>query len=150
MGAQGTATLNFGAFPGSYDTSVDVVATGVVSTSLVEAWMHGGTATAEHSIDEHMVETVKVWAKYLSDGNIRIYGFQNTEVFEKPAGIGENQSPSPVDAAGVGVAANYLGRVGGGGKGPVGTVASNNISPPDTTRRVPRIYGNFTVAWVWN
>lgn len=49
----GTATVNFGAFPGK-DVATLVVAgqTGIASTSLIEVWMREA-ATAEHSADEH-------------------------------------------------------------------------------------------------
>lgn len=123
MGAQGTATLNFGAFPGASDTFVDVATAGVLSTSLVEAWMHGGTATADHSIDEHQVETVKVWGKFLSAGNIRIYGMNSNQVNEP---VSPPRS-SPYTVAGI----EKAGLEQGGGKG-------------------TRIYGQWTVAWVWN
>lgn len=122
MGAQGTATLDFGAFPGKSDASVDVATAGVVSSSLVEAWMHGGTATADHSIDEHMVETIKVWGKFLSAGNIRIYGLNSNQINEP-----DSQKPK---------AANVADK----------KEASGKTSQPKGTR----IYGLWTVAWVWN
>lgn len=62
MGAQGTATINFGAFPGSTDTSVAVTGqTSILSGSLVEAWILPA-ATADHSVDEHLVEPITVIA----------------------------------------------------------------------------------------
>lgn len=65
MGAQGTTTLTFGAFPGASDASVDVIGqAGIVSGSLVEAWLRL-EATADHSADEHWIENLKV-----SAGNI--------------------------------------------------------------------------------
>ena len=134
MGASGTATLNFGAFPGASDTSIDVVTAGVVVTSLVEAWMHGGTATADHAIDEHMVETIKVWARYLSDGNIRIFGL-NTNWVLTPA------EPLPPRTRMV--------------SGTTATTVAFTIAdtPPGKSILTPqgtRIYGLWTVAWVWN
>lgn len=71
MGAQGRTTVDFGTFPGAADTSVDVVTAGVLSTSGVEAWLEP-VLTADHSVDEHIVETIKVRGAYLSDGNLRI------------------------------------------------------------------------------
>jgi hypothetical protein len=79
MGATGTATLNFGAFPGASDAVVDVAAAGVVSSSAIEAWIRP-VATADHTVDEHMVETIRVSGSYLSDGNIRIRGFNTNQV----------------------------------------------------------------------
>jgi len=62
MGAQGTTTVNFGAFPGTTDTSVAVTGqAGIVAGSLVEAWVRM-EATADHSADEHMVDPPEVIA----------------------------------------------------------------------------------------
>lgn len=62
MGASGTATLDFGAFPGAPDASVSVTGqSGIVANSLVEAWIMPKT-TADHSADEQMLEPVKVFA----------------------------------------------------------------------------------------
>lgn len=145
----GTATLDFGAFPGAYDASVAVTGqAGIVAGSVVQATIRPVT-TADHSPDEHMLEPLKVFAgNIVAATGFTIYGFSTTEIFERIAGAGVEQSPSPVDAAGVGVAANYLGRV-GGGRGVNPTVAWNSSSAPDTARRVPRIYGQFTIAWSW-
>lgn len=63
MAKTGTATLDFGAFPGSAMASLAVVDAGIGATDLVEAWINIGTATAEHSADEHEIEPLKVTAK---------------------------------------------------------------------------------------
>lgn len=78
MGAQGTATIDFGAFPGASDTSVAVTGqTSIVSGSAVEAWILPA-ATADHSVDEHMVETLKVIAGNIVAGTgFTIYGFNS-------------------------------------------------------------------------
>jgi hypothetical protein len=56
VGATGTATIDFGAYPGKVDTSVTVTGqTGILAGSRVEAWIDTGTATAEHSTDEHIM-----------------------------------------------------------------------------------------------
>ena len=68
MGAQGTATVDFGAFPGASDTSVAVTGqAGILSGSLVEAWILPA-ATADHSADEHIVEELTVTAGNISAG----------------------------------------------------------------------------------
>lgn len=55
MSATGTATLDFGAFPGAADTSVAVSGqTAIQAGALVEAWLLP-TATADHSVDEHIL-----------------------------------------------------------------------------------------------
>lgn len=62
MGAQGTASVNFGAFPGTTDTSIAITGqAGILSGSLVEAWLIP-VATAEHSADEHLIEGVRIMA----------------------------------------------------------------------------------------
>lgn len=61
MGAAGTATVNFGAFPGASEASVTVSAPGIQASSLVEAWILPNT-TADHSPDEHRIETLEVTA----------------------------------------------------------------------------------------
>lgn len=58
-GATGTAIVNFGAFPGSQDTSVFVPETSVTSGSVIQAWLMAGT-TADHNSEEHMLETITV------------------------------------------------------------------------------------------
>ena len=91
--ATGIATLNFGAFPGASHATVDAAAAGVVASSLIEAWVRG-IATADHSVDEHMVETLKVVGVYLSDGNIRIHGFNTNQVVPPPTHEGDFRSGS--------------------------------------------------------
>ena len=80
MGAQGTATLNFGAFPG--DTSATVAVTGqagILAGSLVEAWIFPA-ATADHTADEHTVETIRVFAANVVAGTgFTIYGIYQNE-----------------------------------------------------------------------
>jgi len=62
MGAQGTTTIDFGAFPGSSHATVAVTGqASILAGSLVEAWLFPA-ATADHTADEHVVETIKVMA----------------------------------------------------------------------------------------
>lgn len=61
MGASGSTTVNFGAFPGVSEALVTVSAPGIQPTSLVEAWILPAV-TADHSPDEHRVETLEVVA----------------------------------------------------------------------------------------
>lgn len=79
MGAQGTATLDFGAFPGSSVATVDVVATGVISTSAIEAWIRP-EATADHTDADHVAAPMKVVGVFLSNDNIRIFGINTNDV----------------------------------------------------------------------
>ncbi len=104
MGAQGNTTVNFGAFPGASDASVTITGqTGIASDSLVEAWIRP-VATADHTADEHMVETIKVFAGGIAAGTgFTIYAFNSSELNE-----------------------------------------------PGLNGKGTRLYGLFTVAWVWN
>jgi hypothetical protein len=86
--AQGTATIDFGAFPGKTDASVAITGQASISAaSLVEAWIFPA-ATADHSADEHMVERLEIIAGNViagtgftiyafADGNTLIYGQWN-------------------------------------------------------------------------
>jgi len=56
MGAKGTTTVDFGAHPGATEASATVSGqTSIVADSLAEAWLFP-VATADHSIDEHVVD----------------------------------------------------------------------------------------------
>lgn len=81
MGAQGTATLDFGAFPGSSFASVNVTGqAGIVSGSLVEAWLRP-VDTADHRADEHMLETIQVFAaNIVAATGFTIYGVDSGQV----------------------------------------------------------------------
>lgn len=76
--ATGTTTLDFGAFPGKSDASVAITGqSAIVAGSLVEAWIRP-VATADHSADEHMLETIKVFAADIVAGvGFTIYGFNS-------------------------------------------------------------------------
>lgn len=83
MGASGRTTIDFGAFPGAYEASVDVTGqSGIVSGSDVEAWIEPDTTT-DHSPDEHMVEQLRVFAdrtSIIAGTGFTIRGFAGTEV----------------------------------------------------------------------
>jgi hypothetical protein len=133
MGAQGTATLNFGAFPGTSDTSVAVTGqTGILAGSLVEAWLFP-TATADHSADEHMLEPIRVVAgDIVAATGFTIYGFNASQINE-PARSREDEWPSGNEHA-------TGQRAGPGNMGP----GQNDFGGHGT-----RVYGQWTVAWVW-
>ncbi len=125
MGAQGTATLDFGAFPGASDASVAVTGqASIVAGSLVEAWIRP-VDSADHTADEHMVETLKVFAgNIVAATGFTIYGF-NTSQLNEPLEKGRDERLNP----NIGMAHNPKPSIGGQGT---------------------RIYGTFTIAWVWN
>jgi hypothetical protein len=109
MATQGTTTVDFGAFPGKSDTSAAVTGQASITTAnLVEAWLVP-TATADHSADEHLVETISIKAGTIVNATgFTIYAVNTNYLTEAP-----------------------LGQLTGGGK-------------------MPRVYGLWTVAWVWN
>jgi hypothetical protein len=112
MGAQGTTTVDFGAFPGKSDTSVAVTGqAGIVSGSLVEAWLRP-VATSDHTADEHLVEPIRIIAgNIVAATGFTIYAFY-----------------APIEYTEDVLDGNYkfIQRLGG------------------------RLYGQWTVAWVWN
>lgn len=86
MATQGTAVLDFGAFPGASDASVAVTGqAGIVAGSLVEAWLQLA-ASADHSADEHLVETLRVSAGNIVAGvGFTIYGVNTNQNEERDA-----------------------------------------------------------------
>ncbi len=125
MGATGKTTIDFGAFPGKSDASVAITGqAAIVADSLIEAWIRP-EATADHSADEHMVETLKVIAGNIIAGTgFTIYGFNTNQINEPLEQLGVAPFSSPVAVRGY-VAPS---------KGGMGT----------------RLYGLFTIAWAWN
>lgn len=62
MGAQGTAEVDFGAFPGAAYATVAVTGqASIVAGSLVEAWIRP-VATSDHRADEHIVDPPEIVA----------------------------------------------------------------------------------------
>jgi hypothetical protein len=126
MPGSGTTTVNFGAFPGSSDTSVDVTGqTGIGAGSLVEAWLFP-TVTADHSADEHALETIRVIAGNVQAGvGFTIYASNTSQLNEplQPAGVGNFRSAA---------------------------TTVYGLSEPSVGGRGTRLYGQFTVGWVWS
>lgn len=81
MGAQNTAIIDFGAFPGSSDASVVITGqAAIVAGSLVEAWIRP-EATADHSVDDHIVDPPEVIAATIVAGTgFTIYGFTKNTI----------------------------------------------------------------------
>ncbi len=127
MGATGKTTIDFGAFPGKSDASVNVTGqAGIVAASLVEAWIRP-EATADHTADEHMVETLKVIAGNIIAGTgFTIYGFNTNQINEPLMSPGADPRKASASIYGYGYVAPSI-----GGKG-------------------TRLYGQWTVAWAWN
>jgi hypothetical protein len=126
MGAQGTTTLDFGAFPGKSDASVTVTGqTAISGTSLVEAWLYP-SATSDHTADEHLLETIRVVAGNIVAGTgFTIYGLNTSQINEPLETPGASEFRSASTSV-YGLTGNSVGGTG------------------------TRIYGQWTVAWVWN
>lgn len=78
----GRTILDFGAFPGSSHATVAVADAGIVAGSEIEAWMEP-EATADHSEDEHMLETIKVVARDKVVGvGFTIHGWNTSDLFD--------------------------------------------------------------------
>jgi len=124
-GSSGTATIDFGAFPGASDASVVVTGeASIASDSVVHAWI-ALTSTADHSADEHLLETIKVAAGNIVAGvGFTIYALNNSELFEPlEAPKGDRFKALAAQSQG-GLRASV------GGQG-------------------TRIYGQWTVSWSW-
>lgn len=120
---KGTAILNFGAFPGTSDASVTITGqTAIVAGSIVNAWLRPA-ATSDHTADEHMIETLKVFAGNIVAGTgFTIYGFNTGQLNERL--VLDFQRPSNGDGDGTYRNLNF---------GGIGT----------------RIYGQWTIQWQW-
>jgi hypothetical protein len=122
----GSTTVNFGVFPGASDAKTTIMGqASIIAGSKVKAYLMA-TATADHSADEHWVETIEVAAGNIVPGTgFDIYA-KNTGTLAEP--VAEQWAGTRL--AGPGVAKNAVRPNYGGGTG-------------------TRLYGEFTVAWEW-
>jgi hypothetical protein len=85
MPGTGSGILDFGAFPGASDASVTITGlTGIGTTSLVEAFVLPSAST-DHSADEHMLETLNVFADQttiVAGTSCAVKGFNTNQVNE--------------------------------------------------------------------
>jgi hypothetical protein len=135
--ATGTATLDFGAFPGASDASVAVTGqAAIVAGSLVEAWIRP-VATADHTDTEHMVETLKVFAaNIVAATGFTIYGFNTSEINEPdPPPLKPQFQQRHTSNTAVAWTAMPL------------DAAQGRAEVRDS--RATRIYGTWTIAWAW-
>lgn len=121
----GTASVDFGAFPGATDASVVVTGqTGIVSGSVVQAWILPA-ATVDHTADEHLVEPIRVLVTDIVAGT----GFTIRAFYDPP----KPQARPGYTQAG-------LGRQAGRG------LQDRQQIQPSTSQRT---YGVWSVAWSW-
>jgi len=128
MPQAGTATINFGAFPGKSDAEVTVSGqTGILSNSIGEAFLMA-KASADHSSDEHMLESIKVFFDHdtiVAGASFKIKAFNTSEINEPLDQVEVNQT-KPLAAQPL--AATWPSRGGAG----------------------TRIYGAWNVGWAGN
>ena len=128
-GASGVTTVNFGAFPGASDASVTITGqTGIVAGSSVIATIQA-TATADHTADEHVAETISIAAGNIVAGTgFTIYAV-NTSQLNEP--LEQNKGRFSTGIAG-------------------GDGQPQGLQIPMAGGRGTRLYGQFTVTWRWS
>lgn len=68
MSAKGTALIDFGASPGSFDCAVAVTGqSGIKADSACEAWL-SSEATVDHSSDEHALAPIRMRVTDVAEG----------------------------------------------------------------------------------
>jgi hypothetical protein len=133
MATQGTAQVDFGAFPGGSDASLAVASATIGAGNLVEAWIFPASTT-DHTADEHLVETIKVVAGNVQAGvGFTIYAV-NTSQLNEPVDYPPNANTIVSSTAGTAIAmknAQPGKKAYGGGNGTL-------------------LYGKWNCGWVWN
>lgn len=126
-GTTGTATLDFGAFPGASDASIAVASAAIGAGDRPMAWIFP-VATADHSADEHMLETFEVFAHSVAAGvGFTISGFNRSELFEPLERFRSVRLTTLAGAATV--------------------LATPGLQMPTQGGRGTRIYGTWTIGW---
>lgn len=94
-GSSGVTTIDFGAFPGKSDTSVTITGQATITAeSSVSAWLQS-TDTADHSADEHWLETIQIAAGNISAATgFTIYARNSSQLNEPLTTNGRTQEPS--------------------------------------------------------
>lgn len=123
VGTSGTATIDFGSWPGNAHATVDVTGQATITgTSRTEAWILPA-ATADHTADEHLVEAIRIVAGPAT------------------AGVGFTIHASMLDRPGP--ARDLLPfRMPGG-------LGRSRPIPTSPLKRA-RVYGQWSVAWRWS
>lgn len=126
----GTAVVNFGA--GASHASVEVAGQAQIRPgALVCAWLKP-EATADHSADEHLVETIKVFASGIKEGvGFTLHALNTSEAFE----------PGRPSEAALGRSGG-VGNAGGAGKASIGAA-------PNLGGRGTLLYGRWSVGWMY-
>jgi hypothetical protein len=130
-GASGTATLNFGAFPGGHETFVSVADASVGSGSVIVASIRPAV-TADHSADEHYAEAPNfaLVVQSISAG----VGFDVWARYTTPV-------PEPLQFPG---AVRRQGATATAGQ----NTSGQPTIVPTVGGTVPRTYGLWTIQWI--
>lgn len=124
----GVTSVDFGAFPGSSHATVVITGqTSLSSGSLINAWIMG-VDTADHTADEHVVESIKVTiGDVIAGTGFTIHAVNSSEILEP-------------------LLYNY-----GGGSGNKATGANlvQNFQRPQFGNIGTLIYGQWTIGWMW-
>lgn len=125
-GGSGLTVVDFGAFPGKSDASAAITGqTGILDESIVKAWLVA-SPTADHSADEHWLETISVMAGSITEGVGFTIFARNTSEINEPVVVVEQVTRNAGPGTGI-----------------------NQIRPCSTAGKGTRLYGQFTVAWEW-
>lgn len=142
-GSAGKTTVDFGTFPGASDALVTVTGqASIVAGSVVEAWIEC-TPTADHSADEHWVESIEVKAGNIVAGTgFTIYA-KNTSQLNEPVVPSYHMGAWHISNINPGMENFYEPSAGGGSRQPgAGAQGGGGAGT--------RLYGQFTVAWRWS
>lgn len=122
----GKTTIDFGAFPGSSDATVTVTGqTGITTGSVIQAWL-APENTADHTADEHRIETISVCAGNIVAGtSFDIYAQNTSQLNEPLREQGNNRDRNALTITLGGQSASV------GGQGTL-------------------LYGVWSVAWRWS
>lgn len=129
----GTATVDFGSFPGSLAASVTVTGqTGILASSRVRAWLTP-TATGDNNADEHIIAStlVDVVASDVTAG----VGFTVRALVRDP-----RTEPLGHAARDRHVGSGTVATDTGGFQGPTPSVGGTVVG---------RLVGTYTAAWEW-
>lgn len=127
----GTSIVDFGA--GASDAELIVTGEAAITAgSLVTVWLKH-EATTDHSADEHLVETIKVFAKDVVAGTgFTIHAFNTNQVTEPDIPPG-----------------SYLGRYSGVGASQGQGQRPRNHNVNKSGGKVPFINGKWSIGWMY-
>jgi hypothetical protein len=132
--ATGEIEIDFGAFPGKSDASVTVTGqTNILATSRIEAWVMPA-ATADHTADEHMVETIKAFADRSSIvvGTSFVIKAFNTSQLNEPLERLRGRGPTSISAN-----PTLAGQL----------QTAQGLQTPTRGGKGTRIYGKWMIGW---